>query len=234
MCARYLMNIPAPELLELFGLPAPSVGPDLQPRYNIAPTQTVPVVRQRPDGAGRELILARWGLVPFWAKDTKIGYSLINARADGIASKPAFRVAFKSRRGLMPTTGFYEWKAAAGDQGKQGATKAPKQPYFISLKGGGPFAFAALWEQALVDGEAIDSCSLITTEPNALMASIHNRMPVILASGDYAGWLDPQAKLDDLQALLRPYPADDMRAVPVSTYVNNVRNQGPQCVEPTG
>jgi putative SOS response-associated peptidase YedK len=140
----------------------------------------------------------------------------------GIASKPSFRSAFKKRRCVVPASGFYEWKGA----------KAPKQPFCIGLAGGQPFAFAGLWEQCLLDGEVIDSCTIITTEPNPLLAEVHNRMPVILAPGDYAGWLDPQATPDALQALLRPYPADDMRAVPVSTYVNNVRNQGPQCVEP--
>jgi putative SOS response-associated peptidase YedK len=165
------MNIPAPELLELFGLPAPSIGPDLQPRYNIAPTQTVPVVRQRPHGAGRELALARWGLIPSWAKDAKIGHSLINARSEGIASKPSFRSAFRKRRCLVPAGGFYEWKGA----------QAPKQPFCIGLAAGRPFAYAGLWEQCLLDGEAIDSCAIITTDANALMAEVHNRMPVILA-----------------------------------------------------
>jgi putative SOS response-associated peptidase YedK len=221
--------------------------------YNIAPTQQMPIVRQ--GNVGQEMVLARWGLIPYWAKDAKIGYSLINARADTVAEKPAFRSAFKRRRCLIPADGFYEWKttslesdgesakpslwgaeAEADGKGKRKAaskSKQPKQPYFISLKDKEPFAFAGLWEQwDSPEGQNVQSFSIITTDPNELMAPIHNRMPVILGTQDYSTWLDPEEVPDKLKGLLRPFDAQLMDAYPVSTYVNSPRNQGEQCRAP--
>jgi putative SOS response-associated peptidase YedK len=171
------------------------------------------------------MVLARWGLIPYWAKDAKIGYSLINARADTVAEKPAYRSAFKRRRCLVAADGFYEWKATGGKV---------KQPYFISLKDKEPFGFAGLWEHwdNPEDGKTVESFSIITTEPNELMAPIHNRMPAILTPEDYAAWLDPEEPPDHLKGLLRPYDPSQMEAYPVTTYVNRPVNQGPKCIEP--
>jgi putative SOS response-associated peptidase YedK len=190
--------------------------------FNIAPSQQVPIVRQGKDA--REMALGRWGLIPYWAKDAKIGYSLINARADTVAEKPAFRSAFKRRRCLIPADGFYEWQATG--------TKV-KQPYFIRMKDQEPFAFAGLWEEwTAPEGEAVQSCSIITTDPNELMKPIHNRMPAILSANNYTTWLDPEELPDTLKGLLHPYDPVQMEAYPVSTFVNRPINQGPKCIEP--
>ena len=166
--------------------------------------------------------MVRWGLIPNWAKDAKIGYSLINARADTVAEKPAFRSAFKRRRCLIPADGFYEWQATG--------TKV-KQPYFIRMMDQEPFAFAGLWEEWTPEGEEIQSCSIITTDPNELMKPIHNRMPAILSANDYTAWLDPEELPDTLKGLLHPYDLGQMEAYPVSTFVNRPINQGPKCIE---
>jgi putative SOS response-associated peptidase YedK len=196
--------------------------PLFEPRYNVAPTQLVPAVRQE-DGK-RRLVTLRWGLIPSWAKDAKIGYRLINARADTVAAKPSFRSAFKRRRCLVPADGFYEWKRSG----------TLKQPFFIHRKDEEPFAFAGLWEgwENPEDDKEVQSCSLITTEANELMAPIHDRMPVILPVSAYDRWLDPDEPVNDLQSPLKPYPADEMAAYPISTYVNSPKNQGPKCIEP--
>ena len=207
---------PSKELAEMFGY---TNLLDYEPRYNIAPTQEVLAVRAA--GQGRELTRLRWGLVPSWAEDKKIASSLINARGDTVATKPAFRAAFKARRCLVLADGFYEWK-------KDGATK---QPHHITMQNGQPFAFAGLWERWDRNGEAIESCAIITTEPNELMAPIHNRMPAILDQRDYAWWLSPTSDTALLQELIRPFPAERMAAVLVSTVVNSVRNDDERCVE---
>jgi putative SOS response-associated peptidase YedK len=204
-------------LAELFGVPAA----EIPPRYNIAPTQEVTAVRAA--GAGRELVNLRWGLIPSWAKDKSIGYKLINARADTVAGKPSFRSAFKNRRCLIPADGFFEWKKLG----------AKKQPSFVTLRDGGPFAFAGLWERWHGSDGDIQSCSSVTTDANELMRPLHDRMPVILDPSDYAAWLDqaPRPKVE-LLPLLKPFPSDALQAVPVSTMVNSPRNQGPRCIEP--
>jgi putative SOS response-associated peptidase YedK len=198
----------------------------LQPRFNIAPTQAVAAVRRVPESSepARQLVLLRWGLVPSWAKDPKIGNSLINARAESVAAKPAFRTAFRRRRCLVVADGFYEWQR----------TGTKKQPYFIRLADDRPFAFAGLWEfWEGPDHSALESCTLITTSANELMAPIHDRMPVILSPDDYDRWLDPAIqKPDQLQPLLRPYPSGEMLAYPVSTHVNNPRNEDAECIAP--
>jgi putative SOS response-associated peptidase YedK len=189
----------------------------MTPRFNVAPTQQVGVVRQ-PAGQ-RELVFMQWGLVPRWAKDPKIGSQMINARAETAAEKPAFRDAFRKRRCLVVTDGFYEWKKTGGKV---------KQPYYIHTKDGKPFGFAGLWERW---GE-LESCTILTTSPNELCANVHDRMPVILGTADYDRWLD--SSLSDpveLQPLLDSYPAEEMVAEPVSTHVNSVRNDDEKCVE---
>ncbi len=225
MCGRFTLSTPASELAQIFDLPE---EPTLVPRYNIAPTQPVGLVRMQPQTQAREWALTLWGLIPSWAKDPGISASLINARAETVTEKPAFRAAFKRRRCLVPASGFFEWQR----QEKR------KQPYYITLRDDGPFAIAGLWETwHSPDGSELQTCTLLTTEANELMEPLHNRMPVIIAPEDYATWLgsgkdDPPQYLDQLRHLLRPYAADAMKAIPVSTFVNNARNEGAQCIEP--
>lgn len=219
MCGRFTLKTPAPVLLGLFDLPDAAALP---PRYNIAPTQPVVVVRNAPAHPGRELVQMRWGLIPSWADDPAIGNRLINARSETAANKPAFRSAFRQRRCLVPADGFYEWQKVG----------RKKQPFYFHLRDGGPFAFAGLWEHWQKDADqAIESCTLLTTDANDLVRPLHDRMPVILAPEDYERWLDPGTAIPQLEALLRPYPGDAMTAYPVSVQVNNPRNEGPACVE---
>jgi putative SOS response-associated peptidase YedK len=193
-----------------------------QRRFNIAPTQTVLAVKQEPGDKPRSAFL-RWGLIPSWAKDKKIGASLINARSDGVASKPSFRAAFKRRRCLVLADGFYEWN--------KGPT--PKQPFHIRMRDGSPLAFAGLWEHWSVEEPAVESCTIITTDANDVLRPLHDRMPVILDPRDYGRWLDPaNADPGVLQEMLRPYPPEHMTAVALSTYVNNARNEGEKCLAP--
>jgi len=221
MCGRYVLAESPRKLAKRFNVPETPDLPFDGSRYNIAPTQEVPIVRQRVNA--RELALVRWGLVPSWAKDLKIGSQMINARADSIAVKPSFREAFKARRCLVPADGFYEWLKT--DDGKQ--------PYYICLKNGEPFAFAGLWERWLDEQEkAIESCTIITTDANLLMKPLHKRMPVILVPDDYSSWLDSTTKQDDLLFLCRPFPPDPMQAYPVSKMVNSYKNQGEKLIEP--
>ncbi len=199
-------------------------GVDWDARYNIAPTQAVPVVRQDPKEPVRRASLMRWGLVPYWAKDVNIGSRMINARAETAADKPAFREALDRRRCLIPADGFYEWKR----NGKS------KQPYCFELADREPFAFAGLWDCWLApDGASLETCTILTTTPNQLLADIHDRMPTILPRDRYDLWLDPG--LQDLAAaaeILKPFNAALMRCYPVSERVNNVANDGPDCSEP--
>jgi putative SOS response-associated peptidase YedK len=223
MCGRFTLNASPEQLAALFALPE---APVLAPRYNIAPTQPVAVVRINPQNKQREWALTQWGLVPSWSKDPSMGARMINARAETAPEKPAFRAAFKRRRCLVPATGFYEWQKR-GDR---------KQPYYITIGDQEPFGFAGLWEfWQGPDGSALETCTILTTDPNELMEPIHNRMPVIIAPEDYADWLgrgedDPPHTLDQLRHLLRPYPATKMKATPVGTFVNNPRNEGPDCI----
>ena len=217
MCGRFTLRTPARDIAEVFQLLR---KPALVPRYNIAPTQPVAVVRLAEGHP--ELSMLHWGLIPFWAKDTKIGYSTINARAETVATKPAFRQAFAKRRCLIVADGFYEWQQTSGR----------KQPFYIFMKDDRPFAFAGLWEHWKRENEEIESCSIIVTEANDVLKPIHDRMPVILPEEDYDRWLNPQ--LDDpvhLQVLLNSYPAEEMMACPVSTFVNSPRNESPRCIE---
>jgi putative SOS response-associated peptidase YedK len=218
MCGRYVIKSPSAKLKVKFRL---DDVPLFEPRYNVAPTQTVPAVRA--DDDLRHLTMLRWGLIPSWAKDAKIGYRLINARSETVATKPSFRSAFKKRRCLIAADGFYEWKKL--DKGKQ--------PFFIHLKDDKPLAFAGLreiWHDP--DGEEVQSCAIITTDANELMKTIHDRMPDFLPPSACDRWLDPDEKPETLQGFLCPYKAKDLEAYPVSTYVNSPKNQGPKCLEP--
>jgi putative SOS response-associated peptidase YedK len=220
-CGRFTLKTPAKDIAEAFGLAGEL--PLFTPRFNIAPTQQVAAI-QLHDGK-RELSFLHWGLIPSWADDPSIGNRMINARADGVADKPSFRSAFKKGRCLVVADGFYEWKKSG--------TK--KQPYFIRLKDERPFTFAGLSEHWHRDDQTIDFCTIITTDPNDLMADIHDRMPVILPSEDYDLWLDPEFQdKAKLLSMLKPYPADEMTAYPVSTLVNSPKNEKKECVESVG
>jgi|SRR5579883_1868812 len=224
MCGRYTLTTPAEAMQRLFGFTG--ALPNWPARYNIAPTQPVPVVRLTADRRRREIVQLRWGLVPAWAKDLSMGATLINARAEGIESKPAFRAAFRARRCLVPADSFFEWR-------KSGASRTP---YRIGLAGGtpeamAPFAFAGLWERwTPAGGEAVESCTIVTTEANERLRDIHGRMPVILDPADFAAWLDPATPPAAALALLKPYPAEAMMLYPVSTRVNSVRFDDPDCI----
>jgi putative SOS response-associated peptidase YedK len=220
MCGRFTLGATASNLAAQFNL---ATVPTWTPRYNIAPSQEVLVVRQPSPQASREAHLHRWGLIPSWANDPAIGNRLINARAETVASKPVFRRAFKERRCLVLADGFYEWH-------KEGASK---QPYHIRLRDGRPFAFAGLWEHWEGEEAAIDSCTLLTTTPNEVMRPLHDRMPVILSAPEYDQWLECRGQdTEHLQAILRPYPGDDLITYPVSTRVNNPMNETPECLIP--
>jgi putative SOS response-associated peptidase YedK len=219
MCGRFTLTT-NPEQLRaaFFGFTIPD---ELEPRYNIAPSQPVAVI---PNDGKNQLDFFVWGLVPSWAKDPAIGNKMINARAETLSEKPSFRNAFRRRRCLIPADGFFEWRQEPGAK--------RKTPMYIRLKSSQPFAFAGLWELwSSPDGSKILSCSIITTQPNSLMQDIHNRMPVILPEEAFKAWLEPgEVKTEALQALLAPYPADLMAAFPVSTLVNDPANDDPRCI----
>lgn len=217
MCGRYTLVAPGEEVARRFGLPTP---PHLVPRYNVAPSQQVPIVRIEDDG--RALAMVRWGLVPFFARDPAIGNRMINARAETVAEKPGFRAAFQKRRCLVPATGFFEWQK----------TGKAKQPWLLRRKGGALMAFAGLFERWERGERPIESMTILTGVPNPLAARVHDRMPVILPEAAWDRWLDGAAGRADLEALLVPYPEDDMEAFPVSRTVNSPANDVPGCVEP--
>jgi len=230
MCGRFTLRAPASVIAEQFAL---FELPPFTPRFNIAPSQPVAVVRLAPGRGGPdaaepdgELVWLRWGLVPSWAKDPAVGNRMINARAETAAEKPAFRAAMKRRRCLVAADGFYEWQ-------RRGPGRR-KQPYFIHRRDDAPFAFAGLWESwEGADHSYLETCTLLTTEANDLMRPIHDRMPVILAPEHYAPWLDlPHPDPRSLTPLLRPAPSDPLEALPVGTYVNRPGNEGPNCIEP--
>ena len=219
MCGRFSFTQPEKVVAEVFDL---SSIPTLSPRYNIAPTQPVPTILPDSENGKRQLKMLRWGLIPSWAKDMKMGARLINARAETIAEKPAFRSAFKRRRCLVLADGFYEWQQQDGK----------KQPFYFQLQDGKPFAFAGLWERwEKGEGEPIESCTIVTTEANELMRPIHARMPVILEPQNYDRWLDPELqKTEMLQSLLQPYQSEEMTFYPVSTKVNNAKVDSADCI----
>jgi putative SOS response-associated peptidase YedK len=221
MCGRYRISRRA-EILAAYE--AEYAGVNWDARYNIAPTQLVPVIRQDPNEPIRRASMMRWGLVPSWAKDVSVGARMINARAETAAEKPAFRDALQGRRCLIPADGFYEWKRNGRD----------KQPYCFEMLGREPFALAGLWDcWRAPDGTALETCTILTTTPNQLLADIHDRMPALLPPETYDLWLDPGFR--DLGAttnMLRPFDATLMRRFPVSERVNSVSNDGPDCSEP--
>lgn len=219
MCGRFTLKTPPEVLAQAFGL---TEVPDLAPRYNIAPTQPVAAVRATPDG--RKLSMLRWGLIPAWVKDLKKAPTLVNARVDTVLEKPSFRGAFRARRCLIPADGFYEWKTVDGK----------KQPMYFSMQDGTPFALAGLWERwEGPDGQVLESCTTLTTDPNPLVATVHDRMPVILPVEAHALWLDPM--LTDAQRLLPlmgAFPAERMQVHAVSPRVNAATYEDPSAVLP--
>ena len=217
MCGRFAL--PTPEVLAShFSV---KKSPDLAPRYNIAPSQDIAVIRLISHTSVREIAMLRWGLIPFWAKDRKVGYKMINARAESVADKPAFRSAFRQWRCLIPATGFFEWSHK----------NKTKQPYFIKLKDSNILAFAGLWEHwAGRDGEVIDSCTIITTGANETVGNIHDRMPVIIEPELYDRWLDPGTDEKILLSLFTPFPDKKILAYPVGIEVNNPKNDNPNCL----
>lgn len=223
MCGRLVIDL-APEIISEIYEIVRKIDRNLNPRYNVAPSQEVPIIREDAEGC-RELAFVRWGLIPSWSKDISIGNSLINARSETVAEKPSFRAAFKRRRCIIPTGGFYEWQPQEGKS---------KQPWFFRMSDGSPMSIAGLWEHWQGnDGQIIESCSILTTSANDLMAPIHERMPVILSHEDHATWLNP--KLTDsvlLQELCRPCPTDTLSTYPVSSMVNSPKNDSADCIAP--
>ena len=218
MCGRYRLSRRTQFIQEYFDT---TDEVDWEPRYNIAPSQSVGIIRQDRAKPERHFSLARWGLIPYWAKNPGIGYNLISARSETVGSKPAFREAFESRRCLIPADGFYEWKRA----------EKAKQPFHFGLQNDSLFAFAGLWARWKdASGQVVESCSILTTTPNALLADVHDRMPVILSPKHYDLWLDPGfRRVDALKEMLNPFDATLMRRYPVSTRVNFVKNDDPEC-----
>jgi putative SOS response-associated peptidase YedK len=223
MCGRFARRSTQEVLADWFGVELEDM-PWFAPTFNAAPQSTQPVVRLNHDSGNREFALMRWGLVPFWAKDPKFGYSTINARAEEAATKPAYREALKKRRCLVPSDAFYEWQRLDAKN---------KQAYAIALKSGEPYAFAGLWESwKPQEGPPLETFTILTTDPNELMQPIHNRMPVILEARDHERWLDPGDPTHPPVDLLRPYPVEKMQAWQVSERVGNVRFNDPELLEP--
>lgn len=243
MCGRYTSTSTVADLASVFEVDEVRADP-MPPRYNVAPTlpvYAVALVKPKEDdpekhgtdkGPRRALGTFRWGLVPSWAKDPSVGNRMINARAEGIADKPAYRNAIARRRCLIPADAFYEWQRRTGRDGKP----AGKLPYVVRRRDGRPMALAGIWEfwrpKGDPDGEPVRSCAIVTTEANALMAPIHDRMPVVLEPRDWAAWLDPVTDMSVVEGLLVPAAEGILEAYPVSSQVNNVANDGPQLVEP--
>jgi len=224
MCGRFTARLTWQQLHDLYEITTPDLRQDeldLKPRYNVAPTDVVPVCRLNRSGQ-REIAMLKWGLIPYWADDPKIGYRTINARAETVATAPAFREAFRRRRCLIPASGFYEWKKL--DNGD-------KQPYLIQMRDGSPFSFAGLWERWARGAEPIETFTIITGEPNSLAAELHDRMPVILDPADYDAWLTARDTAIS-QAMLQPFPAQLMTAFPVSKRVNSPKNDDPDLIAP--
>jgi len=220
MCGRYRLTAKERYIRDHFGL---DEDLDWQPRWNIAPTQVVPTIRQDAHEPRRIWNLARWGLIPSWAKDSSIGFKTINAMAETAAEKPAFRDAIRFRRCLVPANGFYEWKRLGPKE---------KQPYSFGMADDGIFAFAGLWERwrDSAGGQTLETFTILTTEPNSLVSGVHNRMPAILKAEDYDLWLDPGLTQPSRVAdLLQPIDASVMRSYPVGERVNRAENDDEEC-----
>jgi putative SOS response-associated peptidase YedK len=219
MCGRYTIKTLPQVMIDAFG-PLFGPAPDFAPRFNVAPSQSVPVVCMSTHG--RQIHMMRWGLTPAWAADPGAGPKPINARSETIAQSPAFRVSFARRRCILPADGFYEWKPLDAKI---------KQPFYIHRKDDAPFALAGIWDRWEKGEPPIESCAILTTSPNRLMESIHNRMPVILKPDNYASWLDPKTPPDELRALMVPCPDEDLEAYPVTKLVNNPHFDTPDCLQ---
>lgn len=220
MCGRFTFAI-CPELLaEIFGV---DVLRKLHPRYNIAPTQHVPIIRESATG-GRRLSSVRWGLVPHWAKDITIGNRLINARCETAHEKPAFRQAIRARRCIIPASGFFEWAS----------TPSGKIPHYITMRDGTPLALAGIWDSwKSHDGETLETFAILTTTANSLIATLHDRMPVLLHPTEFELWLDRSTNNPEkLRRLYQPYPSELLREWEVTTLVNNPNNESPETVVP--
>mgnify|MGYP001793779179 CR=1 FL=1 len=223
MCGRFTLVTEPERLKQVFDIS--DIGNyQFEPQYNIAPTQMVAAVLYNSETEKRDFQLLRWGLIPSWAKDSKMGARMINARAETLTEKPSFRSAFKRKRCLVLADGFYEWEKL----------ETKKQPYYFQLRDKQPFAFAGLWEEwHSPEDEKIASCTIITTNANELLQPIHNRMPVILEQPDYEQWLDPKLqKTELLQKLLQPYKDEKMTKTAVSIRVNNPKNNSSECIKP--
>ena len=218
MCGRFAISNPRFSRIEAT---LGTTFPEVRPRYNISPSQTIPVIRGSADG-GDEMVDMRWGLIPYWSEEPKVSYSTFNARAETLAEKPAFREPFRSRRCLIPASGFFEWKTDAGR----------KQPYYLTGVGDGGLAFAGLWDEWRRPEESLLSCTIVVGRPNELVVGIHDRMVVILPEDAYAVWLSPRTSLHTVRSLMRSYPAARMRAWRVSAAVGNARNEGADLIQP--
>jgi putative SOS response-associated peptidase YedK len=226
MCGRARLSTDFSEIRIAFRIPPERPTPNFAPTWNLAPTDPIPIVRRDREDGLRRLDVVRWGLIPYWAKDIKIGYSTINARCEDIETKPAFREAFRRRRCVVPLDGFYEWKTLGGKD---------RQPYTIGHRDRGLMAMAGLWETwRSPAGETVRSATIITCSPNELVAELHDRMPVILPPPAWPVWLGEESvdRPEALKALLVPFPADDMAIWPVDKRVGNVKNNDPSLSEP--
>jgi len=217
MCGRFVRECSIPDIAGEFGVEEPPF--DQPPSYNVAPGQSIPVIIRN---GKKKLVSCKWGFIPSWAKDPKTGYRMINARAETVAEKPAFRSAYKNARALVPASGFYEWK-------KEGSKKAP---FYIRLKSRNHFAFAGLYSiWTSPGGEQVCTCTILTTDANQLLVPVHDRMPVIIRKGDEDRWLAPPDTKNDLQSLLTPYESEDMECYSVSQLVNSPANNSPECIK---
>jgi len=218
MCGRYTLTKTGKTIQSHFAFMVDNITH--KQRYNIAPTQTAPVVMLGENK--RECLLMRWGLVPSWAKDEKFGSRMINARSETIREKPSFKDSFKTKRCLVPADGFIEWENIDGE----------KQPHYITLQNNGMFAFAGIWSEWKKGGGLLSTFSIITTHCNSLVQPIHPRMPVILSPEDYDTWLDASSETNTLQSLLTPFPSDRMQRVAISREINSAKNDRADCLQP--
>ncbi len=221
MCGRFALVVSRDELEKIFGL---RMDEEFNPRYNIAPSQIVPVITYLEKDQKKKMSCMKWGLVPSWAKDPTIGDRMINARSETIQEKPAFRSAFQRRRALIPASGFFEWK-------REGNTKIP---YFIGMKDMRIFAFGGLWERWIHDNNFLETFTILTTEANELVRPIHDRMPVIISENLYDIWLLPGTDISRVISLLSPYPDQEMQIYPISKLVNNPQNDSPEILQRVG
>jgi putative SOS response-associated peptidase YedK len=222
MCGRFTLHTPESRIREAFNLEQ-TTPLGLKPRYNIAPSQQVPIVRDT--DTGREMATARWGLVPHWSKEPKTRYSTINARIESVAEKPAYRTPFKRQRCLIPADGFFEWKVVNGQ----------KIPHHIRMRDGDVFALAGLWDRWEGDGESLESCSIIVMPANEVMKPLHERMPTIIAPAHYDLWLDSRVTDKvELMSYLNSTPSSQLVTYPISPWVNSPKHDDARCIEPAG